>query len=164
MSSAPKDNGTYQLITPPNTLKERVGAGKGIDAALVERASAAVDKMHDNFVQKVSLAIDDIAAQMADAAGASGNGSDPITAICQISRDLQMQGAAFGYPMISDVFGSLGGYVEKLQQPGDLDAVIVEAHTDAVRSVVAHEIEDDGGSVGQDIVASLRELVDKAVR
>jgi len=164
MSSALRDNGTYQLITPPNTLKERVGAGTGIDATLAERAGAAVANMQNSFLQKAAMAVEDIAEQAALIDGTARNGSGPGAAIFEISRDMQMRGAAFGYPMVSDVFGSLCGYIENLKQPGVLDIVIIEAHTDAVRSVIANEIEDDGGSVGQQVVASLNELVHKALR
>lgn len=161
MSSAPKNNGTYQLITPPNALKARVGAGIGIDTELAKRANSAVENMQGDFLQRVSTAVGEIAAQLT-LAEQPGYGSDDYAAeITRISHDLQTQGAAFDYPLVSDICASLSGYVKNLGPAERVADKVVGAHIDALRSVIGDSIDGDGdgGQVGQDLIKSLSELV-----
>lgn len=164
MSSAPKDNGTYQLITPPNTLKERLGAGSGIDASLVKNAAAVMDNMHGKFLLRVNDAIEDIAEQieLLEKPGSGGHGC--AAAVLRISHDLQLQGEAYGYPLVGDICVSLCSYVENLNASEDMAGIIVFSHTDAIRSVVSNAIEGDGSRLGQELVDSLIDLVNRSLR
>lgn len=170
MSDAPKDNGaakkggTYELITPPNTLKARLGAGIGIDAALAKRADAAVENMHGKFLRHVTDATGDIAEQIEIVEKSGKDRHGCAAAISRIAKDLQMRGIALGYPMVGDICASLCGYIENLTAPEDLAGNIVASHTDAIRSVVSNAIEGDGGSVGQALTESLQELVARTQR
>lgn len=164
MSGAPKDSGTYQLITPPNALKARLGAGVGIDATLAKRAETAVDNMQGNFLLHVTDATTDIAEQIELAEKLGGDGYGSAAEISRISHDLQMRGIALGYPMVGDICASLCNYIENLKAPEDLASKVVETHTDAIRTVVSNAIEDDGGRVGQDLIEGLKELVSRSHR
>lgn len=164
MSDAPKDSGTYELITPPNTLKMRMGAGVGIDATLAKRAAAAVENMQGNFLKHVTDATSDIAEQSELAEKSGTGGAGYVAAISRISKDLGKRGIAIGYPMIGDICESLCSYIGHLDASDDLAGLIVESHTDAIRSVVSNDIGGDGGSLGQALVESLNLLVAKAQR
>ena len=153
-------NGTYQLITPANTLKERVGGGFGIDAELAKRADSAVGNLQGEFLNRIASALSEIAEQVALTAAPENDA--PLAEIRRISADIQAQGAAFGYPLISDICVSLSGYVELLMAFDDLAGKVISAHTDAIRSVVGNAIEGDGGQPGQDLIASLNQLVAKS--
>jgi len=164
MSGAPKDNGTYQLITPPNTLKERVGAGIGIDASLAKTADAAMENMHGKFLLRVTDAIEDIAEQIERTEKLGGDGYGCAAEVSRISHDLQLQGEAYGYPLVGDICVSLCSYIENLDAPEDMAGIIVFSHADAVRSVVSNAIEGDGSKLGQELVDSLVELVNRSLR
>jgi hypothetical protein len=170
MSDAPKDSGsakdggTYELITPPNTLKARLGAGTGIDAELAKRADTAVKNVQGNFLKHISDAIGDIADQVELAEKPGNDGYVSAEKITRISQDLQLRGVALGYPLVGDICTSLCNYIENLEVPGDMVGKVVGTHTDAIRSVVANDIEGDGGQVGQDMVESLKELVTRTQR
>lgn len=164
MSGGRENNGTYELITPPNTLKERVGAGNGIDASLVKNADAAVRNMHGKFVQRVTDAIDDIAEQIALAEKSEDDGHGCAAEVSRISRDLQLRGEAYGYPLVGDICVSLSSYIENLDAPEDMAGNVVCPHTDAIREVVGNHIEGDGGRVGQDLVDGLIDLVNRSLR
>ena len=162
MSNAPKSEGTYQLITPPNELKARVGGGVGIDSVLAERADSAVQNLQGEFVAGVTTAIEDIIEQISLAESAA-EGDDVFTSeIFRISHDMHMQGVAFGYQLISDICGSLCGYIDNLSSPEDLADQIVGAHTDALRSVIGNAIVGDGGALGRELVESLNALIARA--
>ena len=160
MNSDANNNGTYQLITPP-ALKNRVGGGSGIDAELARRASTAVKRMRIEFSRRVATAVDEISEHFKTP---EGGGSDSIGEILRISGDLQMQGIAFGYPLVSEICGSLSGYVKTLDVVDELPRKVIHAHTGAIRSVIANAIEGDGGRLGQDLIESLNLLVTKSIR
>jgi hypothetical protein len=159
MSHDPKNNGTYQLITPPNSLKARVGAGFGVDMELAKRADSAVQNMQDDFLRRVSSAVSEIAAQLSLAEQSDEEYAECVSEISRIAQELEAQGTAFGFPLVSDVCVSLKRYVEKLDAPVDMESKIILAHMDVLRSVTGNSIAGDGGQVGNDLVDSLNELV-----
>ncbi len=159
MSDNAKNNGTYQLITPPNLIKARVGAGLGVDTELAKRADAAVQNLQGEFLVRVAAAVSEIAAQLTLAETSLEERVECATEILRIADELRTQGAAFGYPLVSDICTSLCRYIEKLDAPENLTGEIVFAHIDVLRSIAGNAIEGDGGRVGQDLVDSLNELV-----
>lgn len=161
MGSEPKNNGTYQLITPPNTLKTRVGAGFGVDTALANKANSAVENMQDEFLQRVSTAVVEIAAQLSLVEQSEDESAEFVAEVWRISNDLLKQGEAFGYPLVSDVCTSLCGYIAGLGTDKPPVSQIVSAHIDVLRSVIGNSIDGDGGSVGKDLIVSLNVLVAK---
>ena len=163
MKSASTTSGTYQLITPP-ALKERIGGGEGIDAELARRANTAVDHMRIDFLQRVAATVGEITEQNMLAENSVDSGGDFAAEISPMFSDLEMQAAAFGYSLIGDICASLSRYVEHLEAPEDLAGKVVCAHLDALRSVVGHKIEHDGGHLGRALTESLNELVAKSHR
>ena len=161
MNDETKSNGTYQLITPANTLKERVGGGFGIDAELAKRADSAVEILHDDFLQRITVALGEIAEQVTLSEAPENDDGAHLVEIRRLSTGMQAQGAAFGYPLISDICVSLCSYLEIRNASDDLAGKVIRAHTDAIRSVVGNAIEGDGGRLGQDLVESLNQLVAK---
>lgn len=164
MSGGHKGNGTYELITPPNTLKERVGAGNGIYASLVKNADAAVRNMHGKFLQRVTDAIDDITEQIELTEKSGDDGYGCAAEVSRVSHDLQLRGEAYGYPLVGDICVSLRSYIENLDAPEDMARKVVCPHTDAIREVVGNDIVGDGGRVGQNLVDSLIEMVNRSLR
>jgi len=57
MSDNSHNNGAYQLITPPNLLKAKVGGlgGGGIDVDAIRQASSAIEIMAGDFEERVAL-------------------------------------------------------------------------------------------------------------
>ena len=159
MTDEDKNNGTYQLITPPNALKARVGAGLGIDKELAKRANTAVENLQNNFMEQISTAVVEIAAQMSLAENSDDEGEEYAEEVSRISDDLLNQSLAFGFPLVSDVCKSLCGYMEKLEPGTPPAGAIVSAHIDILRSVIGNAIDDDGGAIGKELVVSLSALV-----
>lgn len=162
MSHDPKNNGTYQLITPPNSLKARVGAGFGVDTELAKRADSAVQNMQGDFLQRVSSAVCEIAAQLSLAEKSDDECAECSSEISRIAAELETQGTAFGFLLVSAVCVSLKQYVENLEAPVDMENKIILAHMDVLRSVTGNSIAGDGGQVGSELVNSLNELVARA--
>jgi len=163
MTATRNNNGTYQLITPP-ALKERVGLGAGIDTELARRANTAVNHMRVDFLQRVATTLSRITEQKTLADKSADAGGDVAAELSRTFRDLEMQSAALGHSLVGDICASMCGYVENLDAAENLTGKVVRAHIDALRSVVGNSIEGDGGRIGQALIESLDELVDKSSR
>ncbi len=164
MTEAPQDTGTYQMITPPNALKSRAGRGSGIDHQLAVQASAAVANLQGDFLHRVTIAIGEIAAQVALAEQLDGDNQDRAEEIFRLSYDLRMQGAAFDYPLVSDICASLCSYIEIFKLPAGTAGDVIRAHTDALQTVIDNAIQGDGGYEGLDLIESLNKLVNRSRR
>ncbi len=158
MSDTPKNNGTYELITPV-AIATSLGGEAGFDEDLATKADTAMQVMRDEFLQHVAAAVDEIDDKASLAETPEQENANPMAEIAEISNDLQMQGVAFGFSLASDICASLSGYMKSLSAPTDMAGKIVRAHTDALRSVAANVIEGDGGSAGQELIESLNSLV-----
>lgn len=163
MAQESHDNGAYQMITPPNLLKAKVGTGGagGIDPDLIKRAEGVVDGMADDFEESVTVEVARMMKLSLDLE------MDPVKAakICkkvrQIGHDLRGQGATYGYDLISDAAESLFDYTERLSDSSKLNADVIRAHADAMRAIIKNKVKGKGGKVGSDLVDSLLALVER---
>ena len=144
-------NGAYQLITPPNLLKVKVGGqgGKGIDADAIHRASSAIAYMADEFGERVALEIA-MLVKLSHDLDNDPSRSDKIGAkVLRIAREVAGQGETFGFNLISKVGESMSRYVAnpvKTSEP--LNGDVLRAHADAMRAVIKNRVKGDGGQVG----------------
>jgi hypothetical protein len=151
--------GDYQVITPPNSLKAKVGPGKGIDPKVLERAQSLVDSMAGAFEER---AVEEAAAILDLVDGADAGSDDRVTRIFRIGHEMKGQGGTFGYPLISKIGGSLCRYIESVGQGGPVDFEIVRAHALALRAVAANKISGEGGPVEREVVGELEKLLARA--
>lgn len=154
-------NGAYQMITPPNKLKAKVGPGKGIDSKMLERAQALVDSMAGDFEMR---AVDEAShiLTLADMAE-SDDGEECVVDIFRIGHELKGQGGTFGYPLISKIGGSLCRYIESVADHKRVDLGIVRAHALALRAVASNKITGDGGPVEKQVLGELNRLLAKKI-
>ena len=155
-------NGDYQLITPPNLLKAKVGGGgvaKGVDVDAVHQASSAIASMADDFADRVSLEIAMVMKLSHDLEDDPSRAMKIGFKICRIAREVGDQGETFGFDLISEVSLSLTNYISNLSEPDLLNGDVVRAHADAMRAVIKNKVKGDGGPVGVELVQSLNKLV-----
>lgn len=157
------NNGDYQLITPPNLLKAKVGGGgggaRGIDVDAVHQASSAIASMADDFADRVSPEIAMMTKLSHDLEDDPSRAEKIGFKICKVAREVGDQGETFGFDLISEVGGSLINYISNLREAEHLNGEVVRAHTDAMRAVIKNKVKGDGGPVGVELVESLNKLV-----
>ena len=152
-------NGAYQVITPPNKLKAKVGLSKGIDSKMLERAQALVDGMSGDFVERAAEEAGNILT-LADSTG-DDKADDRVVQIFRIGHELKGQGGTFGYPLISTIGGSLCRYIESVADHKRVDLEIVRAHALALRAVAVNRITGEGGTIEKQILGELNRLLKK---
>lgn len=154
-------NGAYQIITPPNTLKAKVGPGKGVDPKMLERAQSVVDSLAGDFEARAVAEASQI-LQLADRLGQDGNDAR-VADIARIGHELKGQGGTFDYPLISKIGASLCRYMESVPDAGHVDPEIVRAHANALRAMAGNKVTGDGGALEQELISELDRLLEKAI-
>lgn len=154
-----KRNGSsdYQMITPPNNLKAKVGPGKGVDAQTLERAQALVNEMAGDFELRAADEADHI-LKLAEIAETDAS-EERMVDIFRIGHELKGQGGTFGYPLITKIGGSLCRYIELVGDDNPIDLEVIRAHALALRAVAGNKIAGDGGPVEKRVLGELERLL-----
>ena len=156
-----KPRPSYQVVHPPNKLKDLVGGAARLDEKLLEKADAAVAEVID----KVDLAqecTEDLKA-LAEAAAGVASGEDVVAherRIFTIMHDLRGRGATFGYPLVARIASSMNRYLDFAEpaKRGHNDAEVIRAHVDAVRAVLMNKLKGDQGELAQQICQGFEKI------
>jgi hypothetical protein len=148
-----------EIIQPEFHLAVKLGPGKGIDPAILERAEQAVAALADSYIEWASK---DVGRLQVAVNAARARGEDaPLDELRSIAHEVRGQGGSFGYPLISRVATSL---YRLLREHPTLPAGgfgVVDKHIDALRAVVAQRVKGDGGALGQQLAGELEAMVDR---
>ena len=150
----------------PNTLKEKAGGGGFKGAAempldLLEEAEQQLERAALDFttwaldyLKKLS----DLCTE-ALAADTEGGRVNFFQEINLLALELRGQGGTFGYPLIS-TFGKML-YDSTLEgcREDDNAVKIVQAHVDSMRAILREKIAGDGGKIGRELLASLKQAI-----
>jgi len=153
---------TVEIIQPEFELAAKLGPGKGIDPAVLQRAEQAIAAMAGEYV---AWATRDVGRLQAAVASARGNPADPaaLTPVREIAHEVRGQGGTFGYPLVTRLASSLYRLlVERPVLPLAAYATL-DAHVDALRAVIAQGVKGDGGAVGQQLAGELEAMVARLV-
>lgn len=159
------NNGAYQLITPPNLLKVKVGGGgsTGIDVDAIRQASSAIEVMAGDFEERVELDVAMIMKLSHDLDSDPSRAAKLGAKLSRIGLEMGGQGETYGFELISEVGASMCRYISELETPEGLNGEVVRAHADAMRAIIKNKVKGDGGVVGAELVTSLEKLVDRMI-
>jgi len=125
-------------------------------AAALAQAQAAVAAMADEYIGWVTADLErlDTAVAAIDAiAPASG-----LKAAHGVAHDIKGQGATFGYKLVTDIAAMLCRYLQNAASVGSYDPDVIEAHVQALKTVVDNRVKGDAGELGREILATLHEV------
>ncbi len=148
----------------PNTLKEKAG-GAGFKGAaempmeLLEEAEEQLERAALDFTTWAQDYLKRLLDLCVDALMQESGRSKYFAEINLLALELRGQGGTFGYHLISTLGKMLyDATVEGC--PEDNNAVeIVKAHIDTMRAVLREKISGDGGELGRELLASLRQAI-----
>lgn len=163
MSGEKKVAEEAQIIQVPNLLRAKIGPGKGIDKALVQKADQAISAKAGEFLDR---ARDEIQLLDQKTAAMEAATDDAVCKIAQqeayaIVHELRGEAGTYGYKLVSTIANAQCRYIEDLAEGTTAVPAIIRAHTDALRAVVGGDINGDGGEVGKELNENLRLLVAK---
>ena len=135
----------------------------GIDPEILARAEQAVAALGGDFIDQTKKSLEAHRNRL-DAASDPPN-RDALREVFSFAHDMRGQGGSFGYPLLSEIGGSLCHFLEtrEFQLVGG-DNVVIRSHFDAAAAILADEIAGDGDPVSQALVVSLLELVAKRLQ
>ncbi|NKB59825.1 MAG: hypothetical protein GKS00_26240 [Alphaproteobacteria bacterium] len=93
-------------------------------------------------------------------------GDDPaaldIKQIFTFAHDMRGQGGSFGYPLISEIGGSLCHFIESRDHSFQADDItVLRAHLDAANAIISSAMSGEGDTVSRALIDSLDALVRK---
>lgn len=151
------------IIEVPNRLKATVSYGPdGVDAQRLEKAEAMIAELVPDYLVWV---LEDLRRLQAAYDGAMAVSDDARTAkvrtVFEICHDMKGQGGSFNYGMITQVGAQLCNFIESRSFFEDQDMEVIRLHFDALRMVIAHKMEGDGGRPGQALLKGLQAVIAK---
>jgi HPt (histidine-containing phosphotransfer) domain-containing protein len=150
---------TVLIIPPELALAVKLGPGKGIDPAVLERAEQAVAAMAHSYLEWAAKDVGRLQAAVGTARPLGEAAS--LEELRAIAHEVRGQGGSFGFPLISRVATSLYRLLRESEHLSAEGFDIVEAHVEALRAVVAQRVKGDGGSTGQQLAGELEAMVER---
>lgn len=153
--------GTYEVVNPPNKLKDLVGGTARINEDLLAKAEQAardfVDTIDLSETTKPQLAALQVSVEAIEA---GENQEEHEAKIFAIMHDLRGEGANFGYPLVARIATSMNHYFETGApgQRGRNDADVISAHAGALRAVLANKLKGETGAIGAKIADGLEAI------
>ena len=156
-----------EVITPPNTLKSKVGVGGpgAVDLQTLERAEAVIAGMTDSYLEWVAndlQKISDAYDRLVEApAGAS---REPLDKVFQISHDMKGQGGSFDYQLMTAIGTELCHMIEKIETVGDAELEAIRVCIESMKLVISQRLQGNGGKLGASMLAGIRKVSEKVIK
>jgi hypothetical protein len=149
-----------EVFYPRNTIAEKVGIAPSIRLdELLDSAEQAVDEIAPEAIEIMKGE----AARLRKACGNVPDGSGLQAAqrkeILEAADALRELAGSFAYPLVSDIANSLYVLVSRSSGSDARARSVIDLHVDAIEAVLREDLKDDGGAVGEAMVASLRKAV-----
>ncbi|HOY78657.1 MAG TPA: Hpt domain-containing protein [Hyphomonadaceae bacterium] len=144
-----------EVITPPNTLKTKVGGAlPALDQHAIAKAEAALEKMSDQFAEWIQEEL----ARLLEAWAAYEQAPGTAAAKNELQRrshDLKGLAPTYGYPLVGRICATLCKLTG--DEHGDITAPdrLLKAHVDAVKAAILGKIKGADHPVGLALVAEL---------
>ncbi|MBL8834585.1 MAG: hypothetical protein JNL71_19490 [Rhodospirillales bacterium] len=157
MSQGAGGGRSFQVINPPNLLKQKVGSG-GLDANAIKKAEKVFDSLRGEFEE---IARGDVAKLSQAAAFLLANPNDikKRQEVYMLSHELRGQGGSYGYPLVTRFGDQLCRYLDATDILDAKTLIIVKAAADAIAVVINSKVSGDGGETGRQLV----DMLDRAI-
>jgi chemotaxis protein histidine kinase CheA len=129
-----------------------------IDPNAVARAEAALAAMSVNFDEWLRIEI----TRMEDAMSAvqsQGRNEENMEALYHRAHDLKGLGATYGFPIISQIAGTLCRLIDSADRRMSAPMSLVAVHVEAIKAAARNGIRTDADPVGRALVLELESTV-----
>lgn len=156
------DSEDHELITPPETLKQKVTySPDGVDQETLDRAEQVVASLQDDYLVWVQEDLAHLQDFYAKAVEDEATRMEAMAQIFRVAHDIKGQGGSFNYHLMTAVGNQLCRFIEAKPQFDDADLEVVRLHIDALRLILAERMDGDGGARGGELVKGLQAVVQK---
>ena len=148
----------------PNNLKEKAGGSDGgeipqIPADILEQAEQSLERAVLDFTTWAQEYLQNLISLCNDARDNEIKRVSKFAEINSLAHELRGQGGTFGYPLISVLGKMLYDATREGCPITDNQVEIIRAHIDAMRAVIRDKVAGDGGQIGKELLASLKQAI-----
>ncbi|PJI39042.1 MAG: hypothetical protein CTR53_14110 [Ferrovibrio sp.] len=91
-----------------------------------------------------------------------GANADALRAVYGVAHDIKGQGSTFGYHLITDIGQLLCRYTERAIEHKKVERAVIDAHVEALRTVVDNRIQGPAGELGREIIDALKGVAERS--
>ena len=152
-----------QFINPPQTLQGKISKGGpgAVDMAALARAEAVIENLADDYIDWVTEDFGRLEVAFDHLKSGAPDDADNIDAMFSVVHDMKGQGGSFGYPLMSQISDLLCGILENADGFSSREFKAMRVYIDAMRVVISHQLKDDGGAEGKQLLMGLTLMRDK---
>lgn len=144
-----------KIVTPPNTLKAKVGGVlPALDQSAIARAEAALDKMSVQFDEWIEEELAHLVEAWGAYEAAQGGGNTRFE-LHRRAHDLKGLAPTYGYPLVGRMCGSLCKLTGDEQANIQAPLALLKAHVDAAKAAVSGKVKGSEHPVGLQLVTEL---------
>jgi chemotaxis protein histidine kinase CheA len=125
-----------------------------IDNDAVARAEAALAAMSVNFEDWLQAEITRLNNAMSSV-HAEGRSETSMEALYHRTHDLKGLGATYGYPIISQISGTLCRLIDSAEKRLTSPLPLIEVHVEAIKAAARNKITTDEDAIGRALVKEL---------
>lgn len=129
-----------------------------IDEAAIARAEAALAAMSVNFQQWLDTEVDRLDAALATVV-AEDRSSASLEALYHRAHDLKGLGSTYGYPIVSEIAGTLCRLIDSPVRRQASPLKLISAHVEAIKAAVRDKIKNGDEALGRALVQELEAKV-----
>lgn len=148
---------TVEFVTAPGTLADKVSYGRdGCDYDHLAEAEALIAEIQGMFVTRMRESLEALQGYIVLARDVpAANGGDLLASIGELVREMQQDGASFGFPLVTRIADSLQNFIAGRAALATDDIATVRGYMDALDVVLSEGLCGDGGSRGVDLMCAV---------
>ncbi|HYG87787.1 MAG TPA: response regulator [Azospirillum sp.] len=145
----------------PNRLGAKAGIGPRdpvptLPESVLEVAEAEIQERAGDYATWIAAEVDEMARRVDRLGAESRHVAALVAQINRSAHEMRGQGGIFGYPLITHIAKSLYEATSgSLAVVTPNEQLLFKAHVDAIKAVMHGRISGDGGTTGQQLLASL---------
>ena len=145
-----------------NRLRDKVSYGLEVppfDPVILQKAQERIQAFAGDYADWVSESITRLRARMDALLEGRGDAAEHLERIHHMALEFGSQGGIFDYPLVTRLGKSLYALtLAPARRTGDRKyARLLKAHVDAIHAVIGRKVSGDGGRVGREILAVLKQ-------
>lgn len=148
----------YEIINPPNRLKEKVGSIPAADPEAIRRAEAAIEEVKHEFRNWLVEEVGKLEAAHARV-GKEGLAGEAGEALFTVAHDLRGLGTTYEFPIVTRLAASLCKLIETDAKRAAAPRAFADAHVAAIRAALLQNIRSDMDMVGRELAEELEARV-----
>ncbi len=115
----------------------------------------------DRFLAQVNENTQKIYQAFLKLDAASGDRKEELKGVYLEALNIKNQGFNLGYDLMTEICNELCLLIEKLDKAGPQEVAVIKVHIEAMKLIISQNIKGSGGTIGEEMLAGLRQVCDK---